>query len=223
MGSDDDRRVVSAGPRGAIRFDVFEVDLDAGELRRDGGLVPLQDLPFRLLAALLEQPRRVVTREALRRRLWNDTIVDVDAGLNTAVRKLREALGDNAEEPRFLETLPRRGYRLNVSFDPPENRRPAESVAAGPAVSRVRRLSAVTAGFVLVAGLMAIAFVAWRTSCRDGSCQKASGSAYRAAWLRCQTVSRSGVALSKRTPQRQPRTRCRSSRGSPEPLPGTSM
>ncbi len=98
---------------GAIRFGVFEVDLRAGELRKQGVKIKLQDQPFQLLQILLEQPGEVVTREELRQRIWpSDTFVDFDGGVNNAVKRLREALGDKAETPRFIETLPRRGYRF---------------------------------------------------------------------------------------------------------------
>jgi TolB-like protein/DNA-binding winged helix-turn-helix (wHTH) protein/tetratricopeptide (TPR) repeat protein len=96
-----------------VRFGVFEVDLGAGELRRQGLKIKLQEKPFQVLARLLEHPGGVVTREELRERLWpDDTFVDFDHSLNIAVAKLREALGDSAEAPRFVETLPRRGYRF---------------------------------------------------------------------------------------------------------------
>ena len=96
-----------------IRFGPFEADVDAGRLRRDGAQVPIQDLPFRLLAALLERPGEVLTRAELSTRLWgSDTFVDATAGLNTAVAKLREALGDQAEQPIYIETIPKRGYRF---------------------------------------------------------------------------------------------------------------
>jgi DNA-binding winged helix-turn-helix (wHTH) protein/TolB-like protein len=96
-----------------IRFGPFEADVDAGRLRRDGAQVPIQDLPFRLLAALLERPGEVLTRAELSTRLWgSDTFVDAAAGLNTAVAKLREALGDQAEQPIYIETIPKRGYRF---------------------------------------------------------------------------------------------------------------
>jgi TolB-like protein/DNA-binding winged helix-turn-helix (wHTH) protein/Tfp pilus assembly protein PilF len=98
---------------GAIRFGVFEVDLRAGELRKQGVKVKLQEQPCQLLQILLERPGQVVTREELRQRIWpSDTFVDFDGGVNNAVRRLREALGDKAETPRFIETLPRRGYRF---------------------------------------------------------------------------------------------------------------
>jgi Tol biopolymer transport system component/DNA-binding winged helix-turn-helix (wHTH) protein len=96
-----------------IRFGVFEVDLPAGELRRQGFKVKLQDQPFQVLTMLLERPGEVVTREELQKKLWPaDTFVDFERGLNRAINKLREALADDADNPRFIETLPRRGYRF---------------------------------------------------------------------------------------------------------------
>ena len=96
-----------------MRFGVFDVDLRTGELRRNGSRVRLQEQPFQVLSVLLEQPGEVITREQLRARLWpSDTFVDFDHGLNTAVRRLRDALGDSAENPRFVETVARRGYRF---------------------------------------------------------------------------------------------------------------
>jgi len=95
-----------------IRFGAFEVDLRAGELRKDGAKLKLTGQPFQVLAILLEHPGEVVTREELQKRLWPDTFVDVDHNLNTAINKIREVLGDSAESPRFVETLPRRGYRF---------------------------------------------------------------------------------------------------------------
>ena len=96
-----------------IRFGAFEVDLAAGELRKNGRKIKLQDQPFRVLTALLARPDEVVTREELRAELWpDDTYVDFDRSLNTAVNKLRDAVGDSASRPRLIETLPRRGYRF---------------------------------------------------------------------------------------------------------------
>src|SRR5579884_4235906 len=95
------------------RFGVFEVDLRAGELRRGGMKVKIQEQPFQVLAELLERPGQVVTREELQKRLWPaDTYVDFDHSLNTAIRRLRDALGDSAENPTFVETVARRGYRF---------------------------------------------------------------------------------------------------------------
>jgi cholera toxin transcriptional activator len=99
--------------RRIARFGVFELDLAAGELRKNGTKLRLQEQPFQVLALLLERPGDVVTREELRQKLWPaDTFVDFDHSLNTAVNKLREVLGDSASSPRFVETLARRGYRF---------------------------------------------------------------------------------------------------------------
>src|SRR5271154_2387986 len=95
-----------------LRFGSFEVDLRSGELRKTGVKQKLGGQPFQVLSILLERPGEVVTREELRKRLWPDTFVDVDHNLNTAINKIREVLGDSAESPRFVETLPRRGYRF---------------------------------------------------------------------------------------------------------------
>ena len=96
-----------------VRFGVYEVDLRSSELRKQGRKIKLQEQPFRILALLLEQRGEVVTREELRKRLWSDdTFVDFDHSLNTAVMRLRESLGDSSDNPRFIETLPRHGYRF---------------------------------------------------------------------------------------------------------------
>ena len=96
-----------------MRFGQFELDLAAGELYRDGRRVRLQEQPRQVLIALVGRPGDVVTREELRERLWkSDTFVDFEHGLNTAVKKVRQALGDSAETPRFIETLAKRGYRF---------------------------------------------------------------------------------------------------------------
>lgn len=106
--------------RTVVRFGEFELDQDAGELRRDGTKVRLQDQPLQILRILLEQPGKVVPREELQRQIWpSDTFVDFDHGINNAIKRLREALGDTAETPRFIETVPRRGYRfLNAVATP---------------------------------------------------------------------------------------------------------
>ena len=104
---------VQKRPTEILRFGIFEVDLRAGELRKQGKRIKLQDQPFQVLAVLLQRPGDVVTREELRSQIWaQDTFVDFDNSLNTAINKLREALGDSADNPRFIETLPRRGYRF---------------------------------------------------------------------------------------------------------------
>src|SRR5712691_11813450 len=98
-----------------IQFGLFEVDRRAGELRRNGSRVKLQEQPFQILSLLLEHPGQVVTREELQKKLWPaDTFVDFDHSLNAAIRRLRDALGDSAENPRFVETVARRGYRFLV-------------------------------------------------------------------------------------------------------------
>lgn len=103
---------------GPIRFGVFQADARSGELRRDGVRVKLQEQPFQVLVLLLERPGEVVTREELTQRLWPDnTFVDFERGLNKAINRLREALKDNAEKPRFIETLPHRGYRFIAPVD----------------------------------------------------------------------------------------------------------
>jgi TolB-like protein/DNA-binding winged helix-turn-helix (wHTH) protein len=99
-------------PAKRLRFGVFEADVRTGELTKRGKRVRLQGQPFQLLAMLLERPGELVTREELSSRLWPQTIVDFDHGLNKAVAKIREALGDSAENPRFIETVARRGYRF---------------------------------------------------------------------------------------------------------------
>jgi TolB-like protein/DNA-binding winged helix-turn-helix (wHTH) protein/Tfp pilus assembly protein PilF len=121
----------SSGPR--IRAGLFEVDLGSGELHKSGRQVQLQEQPFRVLAMLLEHPGEVVTREELQARLWPaDTFVSFDEGINTAIRKLRVAFGDSADNPRFIETVPRRGYRFvapvcDVIAEPAQ---PSDGIAA---------------------------------------------------------------------------------------------
>ena len=142
---------------GVIRFGIFEVDLRAGQLRRNGLRVRLQEQPFQVLAMLLERPGEVVTREQLHARLWPaDTFVDFDHGLNAAVKRLRDALGDSAENPRFVETLARRGYRLLAPVEPPLAETPASAAQAAPArnatvsIAPKSRSRLVAAGFVLI-------------------------------------------------------------------------
>src|SRR5262245_47050607 len=100
------------------RFGVFEMDVRAGEIRKNGLRVKLQNQPFRVLAMLLEHSPDAVLREELRKDIWNgDTFVDFDHSLSIAMNKIREALGDSAENARFIETLPRRGYRFVASVE----------------------------------------------------------------------------------------------------------
>jgi DNA-binding winged helix-turn-helix (wHTH) protein len=97
----------------AVQFGVLELDLKAGELRKQGIKIKLQAQPFQVLRVLIEHAGEVVTKEELRQSIWpSDTYVDFDHGLHSAITRLREALGDSPENPRFIETLPRRGYRF---------------------------------------------------------------------------------------------------------------
>ncbi|PYU48507.1 MAG: hypothetical protein DMG48_20120 [Acidobacteria bacterium] len=146
-----------------LRFGVFEVDLQASELRKSGIKLKLQDQPMQVLVALLEKPGVVIGREELREKLWDaDTFVDFEHSLGTAVNKIREALGDSAENPRFIETLPRRGYRFiapvtsvsAATSDQPPIALPAH---CPPVLSpRLRRRFALS-----TAAVIAIAALAW--------------------------------------------------------------
>lgn len=102
----------------AIRFGLFEADLSAGELRKRGRKIPLQDQPFRVLTLLLQRPGELVSRQEFQSALWpGDTFVEFDEGLNKAIQKLRQALDDSSDNPRFIETLPRKGYRFIAPVD----------------------------------------------------------------------------------------------------------
>jgi TolB-like protein len=120
-----------------VRFGGFEADLRSGELRKDGTRIRLQEQPFQILQALLERPGEIVTREELRLKLWPaDTYVDFDHGLNNAIKRLREALNDSAENPRFSETLSRRGYRFSGQHDiSSSSAAPQDSIAVLPFTS----------------------------------------------------------------------------------------
>lgn len=139
-----------------VRFGVFEVDLKDGELRKNGSKVRLQDQPFQILALLLDRPGELVTREELRNRLWPaDTFVDFDHSLNAAIRRLRDALGDAAENPRFVETVARRGYRFLAPVDGiPSRTQPEVAEAAAPK-------NWLTIGIVAVAAASVIAAIAF--------------------------------------------------------------
>lgn len=116
------------------RFGVFELDLNAGELRKNGAKLRLQGQPFQVLALLLERPGEVVTRQDLQQKLWpSDTFVDFDHSLNTAINKVREALGDSASSPRYVETLARRGYRFIAPVRTEQLAAPPESAPTAPA------------------------------------------------------------------------------------------
>lgn len=134
-----------------MTFGEFTVDPAAGELRRAGEKVRIQDLPFRVLMTLLARPGDVVTREELRESLWGaETFVDAEAGLNTAIAKLREALDDRADAPRLIETIPKRGYRFIGTLEP-----------TGPHASRRWAMAVAAVILVSVAGG---GYAFWRTA-----------------------------------------------------------
>ena len=128
---------VSYPDRASIRFGAFELDLQAGVLRKNGIRIRCQEQPLQVLAALAERPGELVTREELRRRVWpGDTFVDFDHALNTAIKKIRAALNDDADSPRYIETVPRRGYRLMA---------PVEQELASPSPLRHRSEQSIVA------------------------------------------------------------------------------
>src|SRR5947207_15580355 len=142
---------------GVIRFGIFDVDLRAGQLRRNGLKVRLQEQPFQVLSMLLERPGEVVTREDLHGRLWPaDTFVDFDHGLNAAVKRLRDALGDSAENPRFVETLARRGYRFLAPVEFPAVETSTAQVHVTSNLSKPRRWRMFAGAFLLVVVAIAL-------------------------------------------------------------------
>jgi len=153
-----------------VRFGSFEFDVLSGELRRSGMRVNLQDQPLRVLECLLERPGQLVSREDLRRRLWSgDTFVDFEQGLNAAVKRLRETLADSAESPRFIETVPRRGYRFVAPVgrdvpdaDAPRNsepEKPSDGAASRSSAGRLRSVALIS-GTAIVA-IMVATMTAW--------------------------------------------------------------
>lgn len=152
-----------------VRFGDFELDLRTGELRTDGHHMILQEKPFQILTALLERPGEMVTREELIKRLWPaGTFVDFDLGLNKAVNRLREALEDSAEQPRFIETFPKRGYRFVAEVtrngrgleEVSPTSRAQESKNAAEASGTIRWRPAAVAG--LLAIMVTVSYFAWR-------------------------------------------------------------
>ena len=128
----------SSGSRRVVSFAVFEVDLRSAELRKQGSAIRLQDKSFQILTFLLEHPGELVTREEIQKRLWpNGIVVDFEHSINTAVNRLRQALDDDAEHPRFIETLPRHGYRFIAPVDPKgaQGTVPAVAPVSSPAIS----------------------------------------------------------------------------------------
>jgi cholera toxin transcriptional activator len=131
---------MSSSEKIIFRFGVFEADASSGELRKSGVRLRLQGQPFQVLMLLLERPGELVSRDEIRKKLWPaDTFVDFDHSLNTTINKIREALGDSATSPRFVETLAKRGYRFVAPVDP--GMRPSQD---HPAVSTADRPTAVT-------------------------------------------------------------------------------
>jgi Tol biopolymer transport system component/DNA-binding winged helix-turn-helix (wHTH) protein len=158
-----------------LRFGTFVVDLRSGELRKGGVKLKFGGQPFQVLGILLERPGEVVTREELQKRLWPDTFVDVDHNLNTAINKIREVLGDSAEKPRFVETLPRRGYRFIGELEP----------QAEPVVPvepdrgwHVRRVLKITARVLAISALALVAVLAYRWHRQQRPQERAALSAF---------------------------------------------
>jgi TolB-like protein/DNA-binding winged helix-turn-helix (wHTH) protein len=153
---------------GLLRFGVFELDLASGELRKGGALVKLQSQHFELLALLASRPGQVVSREEIREALWdNDTFVDFDRSINLGVNQIRSALGDDPQSPRYIETLPRKGYRFVAQVTGTGGQRATAVVCPGPltfsesAPSR-RRWLLNTSAAVALAGIAAAASFVWR-------------------------------------------------------------
>jgi Tol biopolymer transport system component/DNA-binding winged helix-turn-helix (wHTH) protein len=144
-----------------VRFGLFEADLQTGELRKNGVKVPLQGQPFQVCAILLSRSGELVTREELRQEVWpEDTFVDFDHALNTAITKIRVALGDQADNPRFVETLPRRGYRFIAPIEKPILPSPAPVVLQGH-IQRVPRKKYWITGVALSIFVLSVVVI-WR-------------------------------------------------------------
>lgn len=152
-----------------IRFDQYEVDLRSGEIRKNGTRIRLQEQPFQVLSVLLQQPGEVVTREDLRLHVWpKDTFVDFDHALNTAIKKIRCALGDDAGVPRYIETIPRRGYRFIGHI---EAGSAGDATSTSPLFSRDpsdqglrrHRLRIASASAALVLLVATGAYISWRS------------------------------------------------------------
>ena len=152
---------VSNSARPSIRFADFELDLQSGVLRKNGMRVRCQEQPLQVLAALAERPGELVTREDLRRRVWpQDTFVDFDHALNTAIKKIRAALNDDADAPRYIETVPRRGYRFIAPLvqDSTSLTAPASPAAATSVVTNHRQLLAIPAIVIVILVILAFAW-----------------------------------------------------------------
>jgi TolB-like protein/DNA-binding winged helix-turn-helix (wHTH) protein len=157
------------GSSRVFRFGAFEADVQAGKLRRDGARVSLQEQPFQVLVALLERPGELVWREDLRQQVWpEDTFVEFDHALNTAVKKIRIALGDCASSPEYVETVPKRGYRFLVPVEIVENPASQTSDWAKPRLTGRSRRRAVSLALLAIV-LLSVIFLGMRrrSSSRD--------------------------------------------------------
>jgi TolB-like protein/DNA-binding winged helix-turn-helix (wHTH) protein/Flp pilus assembly protein TadD len=162
-----------------VRFQAFTVDLRLGELRKNGTKIRLQEQPFRVLALLLEHPAELVTREEFRQRLWpSDTFVDFDHGLNAAINRLRDKLNDDAEKPRYIETIPRRGYRFIATIEatPIQESKTAEVSGSQPAWGSGRRLTRWSMAVALLVLLAIVVLLAIRRPLRGRMAQDSAGS-----------------------------------------------
>ncbi|HEY0139704.1 MAG TPA: winged helix-turn-helix domain-containing protein [Thermoanaerobaculia bacterium] len=174
-----------------MRFGPFEVDAQSGELRREGVVVPLPPQPFRLLVALLARPNELVTREELRQKIWDDgTNVDFDRGLNFCVLQLRNALGDDAKNPTYIETLPKRGYRFIGSLVAEPVAEAVQEIAAEP---RRRNITPYAIAASVIVAIVIL--VAWQQRASDQpvtSPRPATKAAAREAYLRGRTLAQEG-------------------------------
>jgi TolB-like protein/DNA-binding winged helix-turn-helix (wHTH) protein len=153
------------------RFGAFEADVQAGELRKDGAKVSLQEQPFQVLVALLARPGELVWREDLRQQVWpEDTFVEFDHALNTAVKKIRIALGDCANSPEYVETVPKRGYRFLVPVEVVEDSGSKTSYWAKARLTGRPRRSAVSMALLAIV-LLSVMFLGmrWRSSARESA------------------------------------------------------
>jgi Tol biopolymer transport system component/DNA-binding winged helix-turn-helix (wHTH) protein len=185
---------------GILRFGVFELDRDAMELRRNGVPIRLQEQPLRVLAALVERPGEIVTREELQEQIWGkDTFVDFEQSLNKAVNRLREALNDEAGQPKYVETVPRRGYRFIAPVaglpreQPPALQSPVpEAAPVKPALHRKRIASIALVAAFLVVALGIATFLLGR---RPEKTRPVETKRLASAALCCPTLSRDGKLL----------------------------
>lgn len=153
---------MSIRPQTAVRFGLFEAELRAGELRKNGVRVKIQDLPFRALRLLLDHPNEVVTREELRQELWpQDVFVDFDRGISSAIKRLRDALGDSADNPIFVETIDRRGYRWIAPLHTLEAASAPNAMGPEKVVAEGRREASLWQNSVFVLPVLALLFAAW--------------------------------------------------------------